>query len=94
MGYTPPKVVGEGYGAYSVPQRLNDGTVALLYEATSNTVIRLLILDLGDIGGGVSILTRQATHRPRCEYRRCGSTGKRVRPAGTEWLGCVSLPTP
>ena len=48
----PPKVVGEGYGAYSVPQRLNDGTVALLYEATSNTVIRLLILDLGDIGGG------------------------------------------
>ena len=52
MVYTPPKVVGEGYGAYSVPQRLNDGTVALLYEATSNTVIRLLILDLGDIGGG------------------------------------------
>ena len=31
---------------------MNDGTVALLYEATSNTVIRLLILDLGDIGGG------------------------------------------
>ena len=39
-------------GAYSVLQRLNDGTVALLYEATPSTVIRLLVLDLGDIEGG------------------------------------------
>ena len=50
--FTPPKVVAEGYGAYSVLQRLKDGTVALLYEATPNTVIRLLVLDLSYIEGG------------------------------------------
>jgi hypothetical protein len=35
-----------------VLQRLKDGTVALLYEATPNTVIRLLVLDLGYIEEG------------------------------------------
>ena len=47
--FVTPKVVAEGYGAYSVLQRLEGGTVALLYEATPNTVIRLLILDLSDL---------------------------------------------
>ena len=47
--FVTPKVVAEGYGAYSVLQRLEDGTVALLYEATPNTVIRLLVLDLSDL---------------------------------------------
>jgi hypothetical protein len=41
--------VGGDYSAYSVLQRLDDRTVAVLYEPTPNTVIRLLVLELDDI---------------------------------------------
>lgn len=47
--FEAPKVVGGDYGAYSVLQRLDDRTVAVLYEPTPNTVIRLLVLALDDI---------------------------------------------
>ena len=41
--------MGGDYSAYSVLQRLDDRTVAVLYEPTPNTVIRLLVLELDDI---------------------------------------------